>query len=97
MMQDAFLFAVSDMERRKAILNQLFQESIQLCGQRDPAHHFWVKSLRTTHGAELEPDVRRAINQYANELQDWLALNYPTRHWISTGIYSRMDHILSAH
>ncbi len=93
------LFALAEIDRRKALLDQLFQESILGLAERDPGHHFWFHSLRVTHGhdPDFHHDVFVAVAQYAEEAHDWLTLNYPTKHWISTGIYTRADHILSVH
>jgi hypothetical protein len=91
------LFTTAEIDRRKGQLHQLFQQSILGVAERDPGQHFWQQSLKVVCDRCLDEETHAALDQYADELHDWLALNYPTKHWISVGIYTRIDHILSVH
>ena len=88
-------------DRRRQI-DAEFQAAIRNVRNEDPGYRFWFRTLRLIHpdgkgGNNLPHDVFCELRQYADELTDWLKLNYPTRHWCGLGIYSREDHVLSVH
>lgn len=87
---------------RKTLIDTEFQDAIRLLTTEDPSYRFWFRTLRIIHpdgkgGNNLPREAFCELRQYADELADWLKLNYPTKHWRPTGIYSREDHVLSVH
>lgn len=96
------LFADPITEKRKQQINAEFQDAIRHLTTEDPSYRFWFRTLRIIHpdgkgGNNLPHEVFCELRQYADELTDWLKLNYPTKHWRGLGIYTREDHILSLH
>lgn len=89
--------AIDTLEPYRIKLNALFVDAIKNSATADAGYTFWRKSLEVTHSKTLTGTYRKTMETYAEELSDWLELNYPSKHWRPTGTLSREETRITGH